>query len=499
MDILIIDPPQVVLKGLVPDRGYNVGPVSLAAYLRKEGIESAVLTGDLLVDYRITNPLVNLIHEWRISVKSLANGQLAIENAVNDRNHIVWQKLIEVVCQTNPKVVGIPYFTPLKYLVDRVASLVKEVNPDIKVVVGAFHPTFCPEDAMRNPNFDFVIRGEGEIALTNLMKELKKDNPKWETVPGICYRDKDGKMKSTIPVNLIADLDELPYLGRDLVLNCDYDVYRVHSMSTTRGCPYTCSFCADRRFWNGKVRRRSVVNVIKEMKFLKEKFKPASVDFVDGTFTYDRKYVQAFCQSLINERLDINWWCTARFDTLDKDLLKLMKRANCSGLYFGLESGSNRVLQSIDKKMTVENMVEVSKMVHDAGIMSISSLVLGLPDETKEDIEKTLKLMKTFKTDFFDVNIYTPLPGSPLGDSVSEEEMRKIDWAKVAYKSFSNYFSQAMSEEDFRKNQLKAYQIADNVRRRSIIRMGIKKVSSSMVKKFKKSNNGLGEAFFSYS
>jgi radical SAM superfamily enzyme YgiQ (UPF0313 family) len=270
-------------------------------------------------------------------------------------------------------------------------------------------------------------------------------------------------------------------------------------MSTTRGCPYSCSFCADRRFWNEKVRRRSVANVVQEMKFLKEKFKPASVDFVDGTFTYDRKYVESFCRSLIDERIDINWWCTARFDTLDEELLKLMKRANCSGLYFGLESGSNRVLQSIDKKMTVENMVEVSKMVHDAGIMSISSLVLGLPDETKEDIEKTLKLMKTFKTDFFDVNIYTPLPGSLLGDSVSEEEMRKIDWAKVAYKSFSNYFSQAMSEEDFRKSQLKAYRIADGVRRRSIIRMGIKNVSNSVVRKFKKSNNGLGEAFFSYS
>ena len=499
MDILIIDPPHMILKGLPTDRGYNMGPVSLAAYLRNEGIESAVLTGDLLLDYRITNPVANIIHEWGITVKSLANGQRAIENAVNDRNHIIWQKLTEEVRQTNPMAVGIPYFTPMKCIVDRVASLVKEINPEIKIVVGAFHPTFCPDDAMQNPDFDFIIRGEGEIPLTSLMKEIKKDNPKWETVPGIYYRDRDGKIKSNPGVNLIANLDELPFPARDMVINCDHNNYRIHSVSTTRGCPYTCSFCADRRFWNGKVRRRSVESVIEELKLLMEKYKAVSIDFVDGTFTYDRKYLQKFCQSLIDERLHIKWGCTARYDNIDEDLLKLMKRANCSGLYFGLESGSNRVLQSIDKKLTVENIVRVSKMVHESGITCISAVLLGLPDETKEDIKKTIKLMKNFKTDYFDVNSYMPLPGSAFGDLMSEDERRKIDWGKIAYKSFSNYFSKAMSEEDFRRSQLKAYQIADSVRRKSIIRMGIKTISYSIVRKFKKSDDGSPGALFSYS
>ena len=499
MDILIIDPPHMVLKGLATDRGYNMGPVSLAAYLRKEGIQSAVLTGDLLLDYRITNPLASIIHEFRTTVISLATGQRAIEKAVNDRNHIVWKKLTEVVRQVNPQAVGIPYFTPLKATVERVASLIKEVNPDIKIVAGSFHPTFCPEEVMQNPDIDFVIRGEGEIPLANLMKELKKDNPKWETIPGIYYRDRDRQVRSNPCVDLIHDLDELPFPGRDLVLNCDYDIYRIHSMSTTRGCPYTCSFCADRRFWNGKVRRRSVANVIQEMKFLKVKYKAVSIDFVDGTFTYDRKYLETFCQTLIDQRLNINWGCTARYDNIDEGLLKLMKRANCSGLYFGLESGSDRVLQSIDKKLTVENIVRVSKMVQESGITCISSVLLGLPEETKEDIEKTLKLMKNFKTDYFDVNSYLPLPGSALGDLVSQEERKRIDWGKVAYKSFNNYFCKTMSEDDFRRSQLKAYQIADNVRRKSIIRLGVKTISHSIAKKFKKSNQGSPETFFSYS
>jgi len=235
------------------------------------------------------------------------------------------------------------------------------------------------------------------------------------------------------------------------------------------------------------------------LRLLKEQYKAVSVDFVDGTFTYDRKYLETFCQTLINDRLDIKWGCTARYDNLDEDLLKLMKQAKCTGLYFGLESGSDRILKSVDKKLTVENMIKVSKMVHDSGITCISSVLLGLPDETKKDIEATLKLMKTFKTDFFDVNSFAPLPGSTLGDLVSEEERKNIDWGKVAFKSYDNYFLKAMSKEEFRQNQMKAYQISDRVRRKSIIRLGIKTVSSSITGKFKKSNNGSSDSLFSYS
>lgn len=499
MDILIVDPPYIVLKGLPADRGYNIGPVSLAAYLRKEGIRSAVLTGDLLMDYRITNPVANVIHEWRTTVKSLAAGQRQIERAVNDRDHIVWKKLTDAIHQIDPKAVGIPYFTPMKSIVERVASLVREINPEIKIIVGSFHPTFCPEEVMKNPDFDFVIRGEGEIPLASLMKELAKDNPKLETVPGIYYRDKLGQVRSNPGVNPISNLDELPFLARDLVINCDYNIYRNHNISTTRGCPYTCSFCADRRFWDGKVRRRSVENVIQEIKLLKKQYRVDSIDFVDGTFTYDRKYLETFCRTLIAERLDINWGCTARYDNIDEDLLKLMKQSNCYGLYFGLESGSERVLKSMDKKLTLENVMKVSEMVRDSGIMCISSVILGLPDETKEDIDKTIDLMKIFKTDFFDVNSYIPLPGSRLGDSLSEGEKVKIDWGKVAYKSYDNYFSNAMSEDDFRKSQLEAYRIADNVRRKSMFRIGIKKISNSITRKLKKSKKASYDSLFSFS
>jgi radical SAM superfamily enzyme YgiQ (UPF0313 family) len=339
---------------------------------------------------------------------------------------------------------------------------------------------------MQNPNVDFVIRGEGEIPLLSLVKEFKEASPRWENVPGIYYRNGGSQVLNTPGVGLIDNLDELPFIARDLVLNCDYNHYRLHSIATTRGCPYTCSFCADKRLWGGKVRRRSLTKVIEEVKLLKDTYKIDYIDFADGTFTYDRKYLEGFCQAMIDQKLDIGWRCTARYDNLDEDLLQLMKQANCAGLYFGLESGSDRILKSIDKKITVDQIIKVSGMVHDSGIPTATSVLLGLPDETKEDMEETLKLMKRVKADLFDVNSYTPLPGTSLYDAMAEEEKKSIDWHKVSLKSFDSYFSKSASQDDFRECISEAYEIANKVRRKTLLRFASKMFFHSIAGMFKK-------------
>jgi radical SAM superfamily enzyme YgiQ (UPF0313 family) len=480
MDILLIDPPYRSLKGMPTDNGYNIGLTSLAAYIRNEGIETAVVMGDILMDLASTNRFLSM------NIKKYAAGQRDYEIIVNDKTHFIWKKLADIVSQTSPMAVGISYLTPLKCVVERIARLIREIDRDIKIIVGSFHPTFCPEEVMQNPDIDFVIGGEGEIPLLRLVKELRKDSPKWETVPGICYRDGDGQVQNNPGVNLINNLDELPFPARELVLNCDYNRYRVHTVSTTRGCPYTCSFCADRRLWGGKVRRRSVGSVIEELRLLKDTYEIDFVDFVDGTFTFDREYLQTFCNAMINHKLNIEWRCTGRYDNLNEDLLQLMKQANCSGLYIGLESGSDRVLKAIDKKINVEKIIKVSRMVHSSGIPSATSIMLGLPDEGKEDMEATLKLIKKVKTDIFDVNSYIPLPGTPLYDAMSEEDRKNIDWRKVGLKSFDNYFVKTMSHDEFKGYLSEAYEIANNVRRKTIIRFGAKMFFHFLARMFKK-------------
>ncbi len=446
------------------DCGYHVGLTGLAAYLRDAGIETAVLMTDLLMDL----PSNRIWSSY--DYKDYAAAQRNYLRIANDKNHIIWRRLAGIVKQASPTAVGLSYLTPSKMVVERIAGLIKEIDPDIKIIAGSSHPTFCPEEVMQNPDIDFVVRGEGEIPLLSLVKELKKDSPKWDTVQGIHYRDRDGRLQDNLGVDLIKNLDELPFLARDLMLNCDYNVYRDHSMVSARGCPYTCTFCADRRLWGGRVRRRSVDNVIKELKHLKDTYKVNLVDFVDGTFTFDRKYMQEFCNAMIDNDLGIRWRCTARYDNLDRDLLKLMKRANCSGLYFGLESGSNRLLKLMDKKMAVEDNIKMSKMVYDSGILSATSILLGLPGETREEMEATLKLMREVKTDIFDINSYVPLPGTPLYDSMSEEDKEKIDWGKVAMKSLDNYFLTSVSREDFERYLSEASEIANKLHRKTLIR-----------------------------
>jgi radical SAM superfamily enzyme YgiQ (UPF0313 family) len=235
-----------------------------------------------------------------------------------------------------------------------------------------------------------------------------------------------------------------------------------------------------------------VANVLEELELLKETYKKIDyIEIVDGTFTYDQKYVQEFCNAVISRKLDIPWRCTARYDNLSEALLHLMKQANCAGLYLGLESGSERILKSIDKKTNVGQIIQASQMLHRTGIPSATSIIMGLPDEGKEDMEQTLKLMKKVRTDIFDVNSYIPLAGTTLYDAMNEEDKRNIDWRKVGYKSFDSHFSKSVSHEDFKQYLSRAYKIAGTVRNRTLVRFGVRMPFHFVARKLKKLWNDL--------
>jgi anaerobic magnesium-protoporphyrin IX monomethyl ester cyclase len=463
MDILLIDPPYTSLKGMPTDVGYNIGLTSLAAYLRQGGIESGVLMGDLLTDLPVVDGWV------ASSLEDYASKQDEYRAITGNREHPVWKRLREYVKASSPKAVGISYLTPLKCSVDMVASSVKEVDPSIKVIVGGPHPTFCPDETLVSRDIDFAVMGEGEIPLLSLMKLLLTPGSDLSQVPGLCYRAGNEVRKNARPP-LIDDLDALPFPARDLVMNCDYDLYRVHCLTTTRGCPYSCSFCADKGMWGGRVRRRSIESAMKELRMIKDTYKVDMVDFEDGTFTYDRKYVVAFCEALLAKKMDIKWGCLARYDNIDEDLLRLMKQANCAGMFFGLESGSDRVLTSlIDKRTNVAQNISISNMVYRSGIPSVTSVLMGLPDESEEDMQETIKVMKMVTTDILDVSSFVPLPGGRLYDSLSDEE-KAIDWSRVGFKSFDNYFSRRVSRATLLRNLKEAFQIADDLRRKTYLR-----------------------------
>ncbi len=465
MDILLIDPPYKCLKDVGIDCGYVLGLTSVAAYLNAAGIHTAVLTGDLLVGLGPGNIM-------DLDVGLYARGQQHYEEALADDSHDVWIKISDIIQRLQPKAVGLTYLTPTRNVVEKIARLIKNLDTDIQVIAGGHHATFCPQDVLKNTDFDFAVRGEGEIPLLKLTEAIMSGRSKWAEVPGIAYRTEAGDVICTPEAELIHDLDALPFPARELVMDCDYTVYRSHYVLTTRGCPNRCAFCSDRRLWRGKVRRRSVANVVKELKVIKETYNPLFLDVSDGTFTFDSKYLTEFCERIIAEELGIMWRCTARYDTVTEDILRLMKKANCFGMYFGLESGSSRVLESVDKGISLDQIKRATDMVYDSGIISMASVMFGLPDEDQEDIRSTLELMRNIKSDLFDINCYVPLPGTPLYDDMAEADRSGINWSKASYKSLSSNFSKTIPSEQLKGYILEAYEIADSARERFKARLG---------------------------
>lgn len=462
MDILFIDPPYKALKGIGSEHGYSIGVLNLASYLTANGYEAKVLTGNLLIDLPITQTLT-------FSVSKYADGQEQYYEALKNDSHHVWEKILSYIRSYNPKAVGITFLTPASELVYKIAEIIKKYDNRIKIIVGGHHPTFCPEETIRHDSIDFVVRGEGEIPLLRLMDEIASISPNFQNVPSITYINGNNIVHNK-NADSIDYLDSLPLPDRSLVIDCDFNKHRGHYLSTARGCPYTCSFCSDRVLWNYKVRRRTVNNVIDEIKYLKNNFKLDYVDITDGTFTYDKSYVESFCNALIDSDINIKWRCTARYENIDKYIIQLLKKANCRALYFGLESGSEKVLTEYKKNTKIEDIITKSNLVYDSGIRLVTSIMIGLPQETAEDIESTLNLMGKIKTHIFDINCYVPLPGTVHYENMEKSEKNNLDWKKIGYKSYMNFFSNYISQEDLQKYLHKAYEIAEETLKKFIVK-----------------------------
>ena len=452
MDVLLIDPPYKSLKGIGTEAGYTMGQVSLAAYLRQHGFEVGVLTGDTLVDL----PPCSL---FTLDMAAYARGQAEYQQILDDPDHQIWRALADVVRQEAPGVVGVSYLSPLQGAVERTVAAVKAADPDLPVVVGGHHATFCPEQSARMDGVDYVVRGEGEVPLLALTRALVRGEGAAADAPGVTRVDGDGQLQTTPPPPLLADLDALPPPARDLVIRCDFSRHRTHYATSARGCPYSCAFCADRELWGGKVRRRSVGPFVDELAALVQQHRPTFVDIVDGTFTYNRKYTEAFCQELIERKVPLLWRCTARYDTVDPDLLTLLKRSGCAALYFGLESGSQRVLDRVDKRLTTEEIQRKSLLVREHGIVAITAVLLGVPGETADDMRRTLEMMRSLHSDIFDVNTYVPLPGTPLWEEMELAARAAVNWREAAYKGAAGAHADVPAEE-LEALQREAYTIA---------------------------------------
>jgi magnesium-protoporphyrin IX monomethyl ester (oxidative) cyclase len=312
-----------------------------------------------------------------------------------------------------------------------VASIVKGVNKDIITVLDGQHPSARPEDCLANPNTDFVVIGEPENAIFELVGALGKETRGLKKIRGIGFV-KNGVPVITSPRPLLEDLDSLPFPARHLLPMEEYcaavkenplrgEINKPWTiMITSRGCPYDCVFCTHHIVWGRKWRGRSPENVVDELEQVIKTYHVKQIDFLDDNMTLDRKRMENICDLIVKRGLRIEWFTPngVRADTLDEKLLKKMKRSGCKKIRVAPESGVQRVVDQIIKKnldlRSVERAVVLCKKV---GIKVGCFFVIGLIGETKEEIKETINYaykLRQLGADSFIFSIATPVYGTKL-------------------------------------------------------------------------------------
>ena len=309
------------------------------------------------------------------------------------------------------------------------AKAIKEVLPSCKIVVGGWHPSYLPESMLEHPEIDYVVMGEGEKAIVELANSITKgDTTSISKIAGVAYRD-GAKIVRNEPV-LIKDLDTVPFPARHLL---PLDLYLrkmefleaspVDTMNVIRGCPYNCAFCDTKGIWGSRCRSFSPSRIVEEIEDLANNYGTRGLYFIGDNFTINKKRTIELCNDLKSSGLDVQWICDTRADLVSRDLLKEMRSAGCRTIWFGVESGSPRILKKLNKNVSIEQTVKAFRLCREEDINISCSLMMGIPGETLSDIKATFNLAKKLNPDWIHFNIFVAYPGSSLYDEVIENKL----------------------------------------------------------------------------
>ena len=338
-------------------------------------------------------------------------------------------QLKERISAIKPKIVGITSDTLSFQRAIDIATLVKRVNKDVTIVIGGAHANAMPDYPLKYDCFDISVYGEGERTAVELWDRIEKGQS-YENIKGICFRKNDEIMVNP-PREFIENLDELPYPARHLFPMDKYtgddtlETHPVYSINTSRGCPYSCAFCSNNVAFGRKYRYRSAKNVVDEIESLIHRYAVKGIYFREDLFTANRQRVVDICNEIIKRGLHFNWECESRINTVDEELLQTMKNAGCELIWFVVESGSQRVLDILNKQIKLAQTREVFDLCHKIGIKTGASLIFGIPGETREEMQKTIELAEDLKSKckWIGFVVFTGFPHSPLYEFVRQNNM----------------------------------------------------------------------------
>ncbi len=330
------------------------------------------------------------------------------------------------IAKVNPQIVGITCGSATFRRCIETAKTIKETLPSCKVVVGGWHASYLPETLLANPEIDYAIMGEGERAIVELASTIVNGNESAAAIIAGVACKRQGKNILNQP-KFIENMDEIPYPARHLLPLELYDrtieflkAKPADVMSIARGCVFNCGFCETRKLWGNMCRAFSPKRVIGEIQDLQSRYGTKGIYFINDNFTLRKKETLELCSQMVGNKLDLEWVCDTRVDLVNQELLAAMSKAGCKTIWFGVESGSPRILQRIGRNTTLQQIEDAFKLCRKNGIEVACSFMLGLPDETLQDMETSLKFAQKLNPDWCQFNIFIAYPDSKLYQEMLE-------------------------------------------------------------------------------
>ena len=394
----------------------------------------------------------------------------------------------ELVSKLNPQIVGITCGSATYSRCVETAKAIKEALPNCKIVVGGWHASYVPDSLLANPEIDYVVMGEGERAMTQLATCITNGNESAAmTIPGVALRHKGKNIKN--PPKFIENLDEIPCPARHLLPVEVYDrtieylnVRPADVMSISRGCVFDCGFCETKKLWGNIYRAFSPQKVIGEIQYLQKNYGTKGIYFINDNFTLRKKQTIELCNLMIENKLDLEWVCDTRVDIVDQEVLEKMSKAGCKTIFFGVESGSQKILQRIGRNITLEQAESAFKLCRKNRIQTACSFMLGLPDETLKDMEKSLKFAKKLDPDWCQFNIFIANPDSKMYQEVLESKnyVRLDDFLfSVKTEEFDYDSLMAIQRRFFREFHRSPKQVMKRIRREGIVNFAKRRLNPS--------------------
>ena len=342
--------------------------------------------------------------------------------------HLDFDQFRKRVAQTNADIVGVTSTTLTYKSAQENIRIAKEELPNCTTMIGGSHASFWDENALQeSPALDIVVRREGEATFLELLNKLSQNQPLEGTL-GSTHRNKDGTITRNPDRPFIENLDELPFPAYHLLpLTAFHRMGKtVFPLTTSRGCVYWCDFCSTVRMFGRGYRMRSPKNVVDEMEKLQNTYGESQFTFYDDAFTVNQERTEKFCEELKARKLNVHWDCETRVDMVTQGLLKTMRDAGCMAVWFGVESGSERILGQMNKKIKLDQTRLAFKTAQKLGLMTIASAVIGFPSETEETAWETINFIKELNPDDIGFYVATPYPGTPMYELV-----KKNGWLRI--------------------------------------------------------------------